>query len=414
MIKPALFFLAVIGWPFKILLKLLLKLVLVNLYRLYLILKNIFIKIIGPGQKAKLEVIMKFGPLLIFCLIISWVLIDKLRLDKITAEEIGTKSILNIIAVKNEDYSLDEEIVEGPLVAQKNEQLSYLEDEAIQALSPSPIDLSEGLAYITQDESILASPSTPGNLVVTTRTEIIDYAVQNGDTISTIAQRFGISINTILWANNLSYNSLIKPGQTLKILPTTGIIYKVAKGDNLPALAKKYQADINKIIEFNKLASAASIQIGQNLIIPEGIKPATYIPASAPTIKNIFVPPAASSNTKLLWPVGAKYITQYFTWRHSGVDIGAKSGTAIYAAENGKVERAGWTTGYGYNVVINHGNGMKTLYGHASKLYVAAGDSVSRGQVIAAVGSTGWSTGPHLHFEVTISGVRRNPLNYIR
>ena len=357
---------------------------------------------------------MKFGPLLIFCLIISWVLIDKLRLDKITAEEIGTKSILNIIAVKNEDYSLDEEIVEGPLVAQKNEQLSYLEDEAIQALSPSPIDLSEGLAYITQDESILASPSTPGNLVVTTRTEIIDYAVQNGDTISTIAQRFGISINTILWANNLSYNSLIKPGQTLKILPTTGIIYKVAKGDNLPALAKKYQADINKIIEFNKLASAASIQIGQNLIIPEGIKPATYIPASAPTIKNIFVPPAASSNTKLLWPVGAKYITQYFTWRHSGVDIGAKSGTAIYAAENGKVERAGWTTGYGYNVVINHGNGMKTLYGHASKLYVAAGDSVSRGQVIAAVGSTGWSTGPHLHFEVTISGVRRNPLNYIR
>ena len=96
------------------------------------------------------------------------------------------------------------------------------------------------------------------------------------------------------------------------------------------------------------------------------------------------------------------------------MDIAAKTGTAIYAADAGTVESVGWGTGYGNQIVINHGGGKKTRYAHLSKFYAKKGDIVSKGQTIAAMGSTGWSTGPHLHFEVIINGRKYNPLNYIR
>ncbi len=96
------------------------------------------------------------------------------------------------------------------------------------------------------------------------------------------------------------------------------------------------------------------------------------------------------------------------------MDIANKTGTPLYASEAGTIERSGWNSGYGYNVVINHGGGLKTLYAHASKLHVKAGDKVSRGDIIADMGSTGWSTGPHIHYEVILNGVKQNPLNYIK
>jgi murein DD-endopeptidase MepM/ murein hydrolase activator NlpD len=119
------------------------------------------------------------------------------------------------------------------------------------------------------------------------------------------------------------------------------------------------------------------------------------------------------SNT-LLWPAKSRRINQYYSWRHRGLDIDGDVGDPAYAPESGKVEKSGWGTGYGYHVIINHGNGIKTLQGHFSKLLVKTGDTVERGDQIAEIGSTGWSTGAHIHFEVIVNGVKVNPFTYTK
>ncbi len=257
-----------------------------------------------------------------------------------------------------------------------------------------------------------------GGGVIPQRTEIVYHAVQIGDTVSTIARKFNISINTILWANNLSAFSLIRPGDKLMILPYSGIMYTVKSGDTVSKIAKTYKIEENKILSCNDLASG--LKAGQKIILPGASKITTvatpktsYTGISA--ITNLAKAPGASdSGDKMLWPTVGHRITQYYSWRHTGVDIGNKTGTPLYAADAGTVEFAGWNTGYGYNIVINHGGGIKTRYAHASKLFVKAGDQVDRGENIAAMGSTGWSTGPHIHFEVIIGGKKYNPLNYIK
>jgi len=422
LIKPVLFFLSKIFWPIKLIWRLFFKIILVNLYYIYLLLKRFGQKIFKPTselispvaeQKGWQIILFKNLPIFFLILFAIWTIFDQVQLKKLTAEEIGKKSLLNLITTSPEEYESSEKITEGPITNTNQEKISYLEEEALESPPPPAPKTAEGLAMTSQEETVLIAP--PSNLPeMSTRTETINYEVQPGDTISTIAQKFDLNISTILWTNNLSYNSLIRPGQILKILPISGTTHQVKKGENLAAIAKKYQADINKILEFNKLADATAIYVGQTLIIPGGIKPATYVPPAPSSFKNIFTPRPVDLGTRLLWPLISRRISQYFRWRHTGIDIGDKKGNPIYAAENGKVERAGWTSGYGYNVVINHGNGMKTLYGHASRLYVKAGDSVSRGQVIAAIGSTGWSTGPHLHFEVIVNGIKVNPLGYVR
>jgi len=253
------------------------------------------------------------------------------------------------------------------------------------------------------------------------RTEIVYYTVQNGDTISTIAQHFGISVNTVLWANNLSSFGLIRPGDRLTILPYSGVLYTVKRGDTLAQISKKYGLEIEKILSCNNLGN--SLSVGQKIILPGAKKISETTIARTNTgrtsgltvIKNLIKSPAAAaSGNKMTWPTQGHRITQYFSWRHPGVDIANKSGTPIYAADAGVVEFAGWATGYGNSIVINHGGGKKTRYGHASKLFVKVGDEVEKGENIMAMGSTGWSTGPHLHFEVIINGGKYNPLNYIK
>jgi len=136
-------------------------------------------------------------------------------------------------------------------------------------------------------------------------------------------------------------------------------------------------------------------------------------------LSNIAAPPpsvAAPAGSGYLWPAGVRYISQYFGWRHTGLDIAGKIGTGLYASRAGTVTRSqcGWNGGYGCYIIIDHGNGITTLYGHASRLYVSVGEYVSQGQTFAAMGSTGRSTGSHLHFEVRVNGARQNPLRYIR
>ncbi len=255
------------------------------------------------------------------------------------------------------------------------------------------------------------------------RTEIEKYIVQPGDTVSTIAGRFGITINTVLWANNLGNYSIIKPGQELTILPYSGIIYKVKSGDTLSKIANTYKINDTDISEKNNIDINLGLKIGQELILPGASRivaaaPVRVNPASTPNTTSSVnkVPNTQSSGDNMAWPTEGHRISQYFTWSHNGLDIANKVGTPIYAAEAGTIEisATGWNGGYGNTLLINHGNGKKTRYGHLTSLYVKVGDKVTKGENIGTMGSTGRSTGSHLHFEVIINGARYNPLNYIK
>jgi LysM repeat protein len=249
---------------------------------------------------------------------------------------------------------------------------------------------------------------------------IQEYEVVQGDSIGKIASRFGVSVNTILWANNLSFSSYVKPGQKLIVPSMSGVVYKVVKGDTVSKIAKKYGIPEAKIVEANAL-NEDSLTIGKLVIVPgakiiETAKPrvvaAAAVPARTAADNNVVV----QGTGRMSWPNGCYRISQYYKgWIHTGLDIACPWGTPLRAADSGTVTRVQYgRTGYGYNVIINHGGGIQTLYGHMSRIDVVVGQSVEKGEVIGAEGSTGRSTGPHLHFEVRINGTQVNPLGYIR
>ncbi len=256
------------------------------------------------------------------------------------------------------------------------------------------------------------------------RQETISYTVQGGDTLSTIAHRFGLTSQTLVWANGMSDKDFIKPGQSLKIPPVEGYLYTVKSGDTLASIAKKYQGDQNSILESNHLADADAVQPGQEIIIPGGAPPAPPTPAPTPRQlltqvyggSNSGTPPpsAPAGHARFIWPTTNHRINQYFRGRyHTGVDIEGDYSSPIYAAAAGRVIFAAFDrSGYGLHIVIDHGNGYETLYGHASKIFVGVGDRVTQGQTIAMVGSTGRSTGTHLHFEIRTGGGFLNPLSF--
>lgn len=251
------------------------------------------------------------------------------------------------------------------------------------------------------------------------RSEIIDYKVENGDTISTIAGKFGISSDTVKWANNITDVNQIKPGQTLKILPVTGVAYTVKKGDTLASVAKNFSAEQQAILDFpfNDVPDDFSLKEGQSLIVPEGsppeikvVRPRIQFQTLGP-VTSAFVAPGGAQFT---WPT-AGIITQYFSGYHPGDDIANSAAPPVYAADGGVVVYAGWdNTGYGNRTDINHGNGYMTRYGHQSNIYVTVGQQVSRGQLIGQMGSTGRSTGTHLHFEIHYKGIPLNPLSILK
>ncbi|MFH1610713.1 MAG: M23 family metallopeptidase [Patescibacteria group bacterium] len=276
------------------------------------------------------------------------------------------------------------------------------------------IMLAKENSILTDALTKTSSPETES--VPKPREEIIQYTVTGGDTISSIARQFGVSINTILWENKLSGLSIIRPGDTLIILPTSGVSHTVAKNETLSSIAKEYSAEIDELLAYNKLVSDKQLQIGQKLIVPGGsITPPTR---SVRSVTSVFSssPSVGSATSRIggfIWPTVSKKITQYYHWRHHGLDIGSKPGLPIYASMAGVVTKAGWSTGYGYNVILDHGGGKRTLYAHMSKIYVNKGQEVNQGLPIGAIGSTGWSTGPHLHFEIMINGSKVNPLSYL-
>ncbi|OGE19118.1 hypothetical protein A3J19_00495 [Candidatus Daviesbacteria bacterium RIFCSPLOWO2_02_FULL_41_8] len=263
---------------------------------------------------------------------------------------------------------------------------------------------------------------THTNISIKPRSEIIEYKVESGDTLSSIAGKFGISTDTIRWGNNLTGDQ-IKPGQVVKILPVTGISYTVKSGDTLESIAKKFSSEAQAILDFpfNDVPDDLSLKTGQLLIVPDGTPPETKIPARArPQPAYLAQGPsspafAAPGGGQFIWPVGGS-LTQYYSWYHPGIDIANRSGPAVAATDGGTVIVAGWpdSTGYGNRVVIDHGNGYTSLYAHLANIYVSAGQTVSRGQLIGQMGSTGRSTGTHTHLEIHFKGVAVNPLSILK
>lgn len=244
--------------------------------------------------------------------------------------------------------------------------------------------------------------------------QISVYTVRSGDTLSDIAKMFQVSTNTIVWANDIQ-GGIIHPGETLIILPVTGIEHTVIKGETIAGLAKKYSSDAHDIAQYNDLADNAPLTVGQVVIIPNGELAAPLPSRSNSSVSQKIRSIARGTTTEPYLGGSGPAIAGYFSWPVSGgvitqglhgwnaVDIGARSGTSIYASAPGVViiaRSGGWNGGYGSYVVIQHSNGTETLYAHMSRVLATPGQSVDRGDVIGKVGATGLATGPHLHFEV--------------
>jgi len=246
------------------------------------------------------------------------------------------------------------------------------------------------------------------------RLGIVTYVVQPGDTTESIAAHFGLQPTTIMWSNPALEKApdLLRVGQELVILPLDGVYHSVADGETVEGVAEKYEVAAADIVNcsFNTLPPNRTLMDGMQLIVPGGTKP---FELRAVTAYAGPVPDAAEGSGVFYWPASG-YLSQGYWYGHRAIDIANAIGVAILASDSGYVSFTGWTDiGYGYLIVIDHANGYQTYYAHLDNIFVAEGEAVSAGQVIGAMGSTGNSTGPHLHFEVRYGGYPTNPLIYL-
>ncbi len=279
-------------------------------------------------------------------------------------------------------------------------------------LNPLPASRTKNiLANAVVGNSALTNENSP----VGSGTGVVDsyasdrislYTVHPGDTIQQIAEMYNVSVSTILWANDMNKGSVLQPNQVIVILPISGIKHTVKNGDTIASIAKKYKADEEEIYRFNDLVSGAKLAVGDEIIIPNGEigeAPATKTNTSS-SKGGTTTGPSGSGNSSgyLTRPVIGGVRTQGIHG-HNGVDLASSYGAPILAAADGQVvlsKSGAWNGGYGNYIVVKHNNGMQTLYAHLSQTLVSAGDFVSKGQTIGKMGSTGDSTGVHLHFEV--------------
>lgn len=246
-----------------------------------------------------------------------------------------------------------------------------------------------------------------------------DYVIRSGDTIAKIANKYGISEDTIYWENNLTPKSKLVPNTTIRILPVTGVRHTVSRGETLGSIAKKYDVSPQAIADwpFNTFVNDETFElaVGQTLIIPDGVKPneaqvspRQFIAHQTPDAGTVV------ASGEWVWPTQG-VITQPFLWYHPGIDIANPKLPAVVAADSGKVIAVITSgVGYGKHIIIDHGNGFQTLYAHLSAFRVEEGQTVSKGAIIGIMGSTGHSTGPHTHFEIHRNGISVNPLDYLK
>lgn len=325
----------------------------------------------------------------------------------------------------------------GSSGAKTNLQTLTLPQPALN-IDPSPAR-GGGDVQIVDDTALVPAEGPSGTIADIEKPKngtISMYIVREGDTVSGIAKMFGVTTGTVLASNDIPKGGALKVGQKLIILPVTGIPYTVKTGDTLASVAKKYGGDPDEIASYNELADG-SLTVGSEIIIPNGEIPAPTQSTSpsqtsrntpAPTRTRGVVGPSSifANNPKepahnigevgtlnqvsyYIAPV-AHYVRTQGIHGYNGVDLAAPVGTPLVASAAGDVVIAkdgGWNGGYGSYVVIQHDNGSQTLYGHMSEVDVYDGEHVQQGQVIGEIGSTGKSTGAHVHFEIR-NGIR-NP-----
>ena len=253
------------------------------------------------------------------------------------------------------------------------------------------------------------------------RPDISYYTVKSGDTVLGIAAKFGLQPETLMWSNSIIEQNpdRLSIGDQLRILPADGVLHVVKPGETLSSLADEYDVEMQRIVDYagNALADVSTpLSVGKEIVIPGGTKEfaspvvdmgGTYrvdTPANAPTGSGNFG-----------WP-SAGYVSQGYWGGHPAIDIVGWVGSPVAAADGGYVVEAGsgWSAGYGSHVIVDHGNGFATLYAHLNSVFVNPGETVSKGQQVGTMGSTGNSTGPHLHFEIRYNGVPYNPASYLK
>ena len=269
-------------------------------------------------------------------------------------------------------------------------------------IDPNP-SKGGGDIIIVDDEALLSEIGPSGTIAEieerpASSDQISVYVVREGDSLSQIAKMFSVSTNTIIWANDIKRGSFITPGQTLIILPITGVRHTVVKGETVKSITKKYDGDYEEILQYNDLTLESTIAVGDIIVIPDGeIATPKYTSASlivkgdGPSYSGYYILPLT---------IGRRSQGLH---GYNAVDYAAPAGTPIIASATGDViinRGYGWNGGYGKYIVIKHGNGTQTLYSHNSSNIVYSGQHVVQGQVIGYVGSTGRSTGSHVHFEI--------------
>ena len=304
-----------------------------------------------------------------------------------------------------------EELVGPPIILNLNSQNAPLLSAV---LNPNPIfGYGDGGITIVNQSALLADTGPLGSMAdieenTTNSDRISLYIVREGDNLSQIAEMFGVTTNTIIWANDIDRGNLIQVGQELIILPITGLNYTVKSGDTAESLATKFKGDAEEIILYNGLPADGSLTVGNEIIIPGGEIP--YVPAapvysspiargtSGPNYAGYYMRPISGGvNSR------ATASNPHGLHGYNAVDLASYCGAPIFAAATGDViisRSYGWNGGYGNYIVISHPNGTQTLYAHNSSNIVTSGWHVVQGQIIGYEGSTGKSTGCHVHFEV--------------
>ncbi len=274
--------------------------------------------------------------------------------------------------------------------------------------SPSP-----SVAPTVQAATVISSTDTTSDetSALSQNNEISTYTVVSGDTVSGIAQKFGISVNTVLWANNLRKTSILKAGKKLTILPITGVSHTVVKGDTLQSIASTYKGDVQEIMAYNNMPDS-TLSIGDVIVVPNGEFSGSSS-SSSNSIEDSTAPSkivvSGLADGYYMRPIKGGERTQGIHGKNA-VDLADSCGTSIYASAAGTVtvskDDNDWNGGYGNYVVISHNNGSQTLYAHMEHPTVSEGDTVAQGQQIGLMGETGEATGCHVHFEI-----RNGPVN---